>query len=91
MAKSRTFGGVNTAVWQCLKSTSEKEHGTIYAPAGADQGTATTDTVVGTVELSYNYNAQKDSVSYSIVKKPFIVSDSQIWNGIQETIDHCSS
>lgn len=91
MAKSRTFGGVTTAVWQCLKTTSEKEHGTIYAPAGADQGTATTDTVVGTVELSYDYNAQKDSVTYKVVKKPFIVSDSQIWNGIQDTIDHCSS
>ncbi|GAB5525484.1 MAG: hypothetical protein Roseis2KO_33560 [Roseivirga sp.] len=91
MAKSRTFGGVTTAVWQCLKTTSEKEHGTIYAPAGADQGTATTDTVVGTVELSYNYDAQKDSVTYKVVKKPFIVSDSQIWNGIQDTIDHCSS
>ncbi len=91
MAKSRTFGGVNTAVWQCVKSTSLQEHGTKYVPADADQGTATTDTVVGTVELSFDYNAQKDSVSYKIIKKPFIVSDNQIWNGIQETIDHCSS
>ncbi len=91
MAKSRTFGGVTTAVWQCLKTTSEKEHGTVYAPAGADQGTATTDSKIGTFVFSFDYNAQKDSVTYTVKQKPFFVTDGEIWNGIQEAIDHCGS
>lgn len=90
MAKSRSFGGITPAVWSCVKSTSFKEHGTVYAPADGSTGTATTGTIVGQVVLGFTYDSVKDTVSYNIQQKPFIVSDDQIWSGIQETIDHCS-
>ena len=90
MAKKRSFGNVTPAIWECVKTTSYKEHGTVYAPPGATKGTATTSTFVGEVVLDFDYEESKDTVSYTIVKKPFVVSDDQIWNGIQETIDHCS-
>jgi hypothetical protein len=90
MAKTRSFGSVTAAVWSCVKSTSLSEHGTVYAPEGSNVGTATTSTVVGQVVLGFNYDPVKDTVTYTIQQKPFIVSDDQIWNGIQDTIDHCS-
>lgn len=90
MSKTRSFGGVTETIWQCVKSTSEKEHGTKYEPPDADQGTATTNTPVGQVVTGFDFVAAKDTVTYTIQKKPFLVSDDQIWNGIQETIDHCS-
>ncbi|MFQ6026305.1 MAG: hypothetical protein ACE5Q6_02190 [Dehalococcoidia bacterium] len=90
MAKQRTFGGITGGVWSCVKTTSEQEHGTVYAPPGANQGTATTNTIVGEVILSFDFDPAKESVAYSITKKPFLASDNQIWDGIQETIDHCN-
>lgn len=90
MAKTKAFGGITPAIWNCVKTTSYTEHGTVYSPAGANIGTASTSTPVGDVVLGFNYDSVKDTVTYNIQKKPFIVSDDTIWNGIQETIDHCS-
>jgi hypothetical protein len=86
----KSFGGVTPAIWECVKATSLKDHGTVYAPPGAAKGTATTKTLVGVVELSFDYDATKDTVNYCILKKPFLVSASQIWDGIQDTINGCS-
>jgi len=90
MAKTRSFGGVTESIWECVKSTSEQEHGTKYEPPGQNQGTSTTPTVVGEVVLSFNFDESVKTVTYTIQKKPFIVSDNQIWDGILETIEHCS-
>ncbi|MDW3190968.1 MAG: hypothetical protein R8G66_01350 [Cytophagales bacterium] len=90
MANSRSFGGVSAATWDCVKSTSKSQHGTVYAPDGASEGTATTDTVVGTIVLHFEYDGPKDTVTYTIKSKPFLVSPSQIWDGIQDTIDGCN-
>jgi hypothetical protein len=90
MAKSKSYAGITPAIWNCVKTTSFNEHGTVYAPADSNIGTATTDTIVGSVVLGFNYDPVKDTLNYNIVKKPFLASDDQIWNGIQDTITHCS-
>ncbi len=91
MAKTKSFNGVTPAIWECVKTTSYKEHGTIYAPPGAASGTATTSTPVGEVALTYDYNVSASTVNYTIVKKPFIVGEGTIWDGIQDTINGCSN
>lgn len=91
MATTKIYGGVTAAIWECVKTTSLKDHGTVYAPDGANKGTATTNVpVIGTIELGFDYDSVKDTVSYNIIKKPFLVSANQIWDGIQDTIDGCS-
>ena len=89
MAKTRSFGGVTQAIWECVKTTSYQQHGTKYVPPDGNQGTATTSTPIGDVALTFDYDPTKETITYTIVKKPFLVSDDQIWNGIQETIDGC--
>ena len=89
MSDSMTFDNVTQTIWTCVMTTSEQEQGTTYT--GPVSGTATTKTIVGTVVLSYNFNATASTVSYTIVDKPFIVPASQIWNGIQTTINGCQS
>lgn len=90
MSKSKTFENVTPAIWECVKATSLKEHGTVYAPPSANQGTATTKSIVGDVILSFNFNPANNSVAYTITKKPGIVSENQIWSGIESTIKGCS-
>ncbi len=90
MAKSKTFNGVTPSIWECVKATSLKEHGTIYAPPGSNSGTAKTSTIVGEVVLNFTFYPSNNSVDYTIVKKPFLASENQIWDGIASTIKGCS-
>jgi hypothetical protein len=90
MATSKTFNGVTAAIWERVKSASEREHGTVYTEG--DSGTATTNTPVGKIILEFKLDTAAQSVTYTIVKKPpFVVSTEQIWNGIQEAIQSCRS
>jgi|EP01037_Dinobryon_pediforme_P009390 hypothetical protein len=90
MSKTNSFHGITPSIWECVKTTSFEQHGTVYAPPGAASGTATTDTIVGQVALTYAYDAASNTVNYTIIKKPFIVGESTIWEGIQDTVDGCS-
>ena len=89
MATTRSFSGVTQAVWECVKTTSYQKHGTNYVPADGNQGTATTSTGVGEIVLNFDYNPTNETVTYTIVQKPMIITDGEIWMGIQETIDGC--
>lgn len=91
MAKTQRFDGITSSVWECVKATSLREHGTKYEPAGSPDGTATTHTPVGEVVLRYNYNETEASLTYTLAKKPFIVSEAVIWDGIKSTLKGCSS
>lgn len=90
MADQKTFDKVTAAIFACVKAASEKEHGTKYVPPDANQGTATTQSIVGEVVLSFDFSPQASTLTYVITKKPFIVSANQIWDGIQTAITACS-
>ncbi len=89
MASSKSWNGITESIFSCVKTTSEKDHGTKYAPPNADTGTATTDTAVGTVVLGFQLSG--GTLTYTIQKKPFIVPESTIWDGINDTINECRS
>jgi hypothetical protein len=87
MSSSKAWNGVTESIFDCVKATSAKDHGTRYDPPSADRGTASTDTPVGAVVLGFNLS--NGTLTYTIQKKPFLVSDSQIWDGIDHTINAC--
>lgn len=87
---TKSFTGVTAAMWDRMKAQSTTEHGTVYDPPGHEQGTATTKTPVGDVVLRFAFDAAKSTVTYTIDKKPFIVTEGQIWSGVQGSIDHLS-
>jgi hypothetical protein len=93
MSSSRTWSGVRPDIFACVKATSARDHRTKYQPSDAHQGTATTEITVfgktvGTIVLGFNLDSS-DALTYTIQEKPSIVSESQIWNGINDTIDGC--
>ena len=53
---SKSYKNITAAIFSCVKTISEKEHGTVYDPPDANQGTATTDTAVGKVIVSFDLN-----------------------------------
>jgi hypothetical protein len=82
-----SWEGVTQQIFECVKAKSEKEHGTVYEPPNADEGKAVTKTAVGTVVLTFKLSG--GTLTYEIVEKPWIVSASAIWEGINETIESC--
>lgn len=92
MASSKSFDNVTQAVWDCVKAATAKERGTTYQPPDSNQGTATTKVpAVGTLELGFDLDPGKATVTYTIISKPWIVTEDAIWNGIQDSINGCSS
>ena len=90
MSDCQTFNNVTPAIFDCVKQSSGKEHGTVYDPPSGNKGTATTKTVVGTIVVSFDLNPAAGSITYCIVSKPWIVTDSEIFNGVASSISACS-
>jgi hypothetical protein len=89
MASTKTWNGITPELFACVKSRSDREHGTKYEPANANQGTATTSVrAVGTIVLGFDLQSG-GALTYTIQKKPFVVPESRIWDGIDETIKGC--
>jgi len=90
MTDCRTFHGVDQAIFACVKQKSLEEHGTVYDPATGNKGKATTNVpVVGTIVVSFDFDPSAESITYCIISKPWIVSASQIFDGIGDTINSC--
>jgi hypothetical protein len=87
---SHSFSNVSQACWDCVQQSSMSQHGTVYdPPPPATQGTSTTVTVVGVVKLSFDFQAAAQTVVYTIISKPWIVTESEIWDGISKSIQAC--
>lgn len=86
---SRLFTDVSEAVFQCVKETSSARQGTIYAPEGANSGTATTSSTLWTVVMNFAFSAESKSLAYTLVQKSWIVPTNAVWAGIGDMIAEC--
>lgn len=82
------YHGVNSAIFGCVKEMSEKAHGTVYAPAGANAGTATT-TEPATVVMTFAFDPAEMTLTYVLTSKPWWLLESTIWSGVADTINGC--
>jgi hypothetical protein len=89
MSDMKVFQGVTPAIFECVKAKSEQQHGTKYVPRDADKGTATTKTTMYNVELAFEFNPTSGDLTYTLVKKSFIVPIGEVWKGIEKTLNSC--
>jgi hypothetical protein len=89
MTDIKIFHGVTPAVFACVKTTSEQQHGTKYVPADGNKGTATTSTSMYEVVLGFDYNPATGDLTYTLIKKSWIVPIDSVWSGIGDTINSC--
>ena len=89
MSESKTVHGVTEQIFECVKTTSNEQHGTVYDPATGNSGTATTSTSTYTVKLNFTFDPGTGDLTYTIVHKTWIVPTSAIWTGIGDTINGC--
>ena len=86
---SKTFSQITPDVWACIKAASIKEHSTVYDPPTTDEGTATTDTIVGKVVLQFVFDSDAETLTYTIQSKPFLVPEGQLWSGVEASVQAC--
>ena len=86
---SKSFEGVTSSVWDCVKAKSIQENKAVYDPADGTAGTVTIPTPVGTLVLEFALDAAASTVTYTVKSKPFLVPESAMWNGIQDSIEGC--
>jgi hypothetical protein len=84
---TKVYHGVTSAIFDCVKMMSNKEHKTVYAPPGADSGTATTPDPK--IVLQFSFVPADMTLTYTLVEKPWWVPESAIWDGIESTINGC--
>jgi hypothetical protein len=89
MATTQTYGNVTQTVWDCVKSSSISQRGTVYDPSDGTEGTATTETPVGKLVMGFSFDAAASTITYTINSKPFLVTEGEIWSGIQKSITAC--
>ncbi len=86
---SKTYHGVTEEIFKCVKTKSHSEHGTIYDPPTGNKGTATTSIpVLGKIVLGYDLQPNRD-LTYTIIEKPGLAPEGEIWSGIEKTINGC--
>ena len=91
MSDKKTYKNITAAIFECVKTTSEREHHTKYVPKDGNSGTATTHTAVGKVVMGFDFDPSSGDLTYTIKDKPGIAPKSSIWDGIKYTIDGCRS
>lgn len=74
-----------------MQDRSRKEHGTTYAPDPVNPNNGTSDThYYGLTRLSYAFDPAASTVTYTILQKPGLASNGQIWDGVRAAIKACS-
>lgn len=86
---SRTYTDVTQAIFDCVKTKSKTDHGTVYDPPNGNTGTATTQTTVGEVKLSFDLDLSAKTLKYVILEEPGAVFNFEIWDGICGAIKFC--
>ena len=84
---AQVYHGVTAPIFDCVKTTSGV-YGTVYKPPDANEGTATT-TEPGKIVLAFDFAPADQTLTYTLLEKPWWIPESAIWDGIGDTINDC--
>lgn len=89
MVATKTFHDVSPRAWERMQDIGRVQHGTVFETVDGLTGTATTNSPVGTIVLAYAFDPDIQTVTYTIQRKPMLIGEFLIWNGIDATLGHC--
>jgi hypothetical protein len=88
---SRTFFNITPTILACTQTNSRKRYGTTYTPEPGNPKSGMTEThYLGLTKLSFVIDPAAATVTYTIVHKPLVASNGQVWDGIRDAIKACS-
>jgi hypothetical protein len=89
MPNTRTFPDVTAEILSRMKEFGHAEYGIVYNPPDGPISTATSQTPLGECVIEFVHDAEKDELTLTLVKKPWLLPESLLWNGFSETLERC--
>jgi len=89
MSNSRTFSGVTDEILDRMKALGRAEYDIVYDPPEGPVSTATSQTPLGECVIEFVHDPAKAELTLTLVKKPWLLPESVLWNGFSETLDRC--
>ena len=89
MSISRTFSGVTDEILDRMKALGRAEYDIVYDPPEGPVSTATSQTPLGECVIEFVHDPAKAELTLTLVKKPWLLPESVLWNGFSETLDRC--
>jgi len=89
MPSTRIFSDVTIEILGRMKAFGRVEYGIVYDPAEGPVSTATSRTPLGECVVEFAHDAAKAELTLTLVKKPWLLPESLLWNGFSETLDRC--
>ena len=89
MSNSRTFSGVTDEILDRMKALGRAEYDIVYDPPEGPVSTATSQTPLGECVIEFVHDPAKAELTLTLVKKPWLLPESVLWNGFSQTLDRC--
>ena len=90
MPTSRTFSGISDEIVGRMKAYGRSHYGIVFDPPEGPNSTATSQTPVGECVIEFAHDSAQQELTLTIVKKPWLLPESLLWNGFLRTLEHCS-
>jgi hypothetical protein len=89
MSESKTFYGVTQGLFNCLRTRTEREDGSLYDPPHANAGTMSTRGTGWAVVLRFSFDAATGTLFFQVQHKSWMVPASAVWSGLSDTLNGC--
>ena len=89
MPSSRTFAGISSEVVGRMKEYGRSQYGIVFDPPEGPNSIATGQTPLGECVIEFAHDDERQELSLTLVKKPWLLPESLLWNGFLNTLAAC--
>jgi hypothetical protein len=89
MSNTRTFSDVTAEVVSRMKEFARAKYNIVFEPPDGSASIATSQTPLGECVIEFAHDVEKAELTLTLIKKPWLLPESTLWNGFTETLDHC--
>jgi hypothetical protein len=89
MSNTRTFSYVTAEVVNRMKEFARAKYNIVFDPPDDSTSIATSQTPLGECVIEFVHDSARAELTLTLVKKPWLLPESMLWNGFTETLDHC--
>ncbi len=89
MPTTRTFPGISAEIVGRMKEYGRSQYGIVFDPPEGPKSTATSQTPLGECVVEFAYDSERAELALTLVKKPWLLPESLLWNSFQTTLEAC--
>jgi hypothetical protein len=91
MSTTRSFSGISAETVARMKEFGRAQYGIVFDPPDGPNSIATSQTPFGECVIAFAYDRERAELTLNLVKKPWLLPESVLWNGFLSTLERCRS